>query len=353
MLRPYDRIRQQEDLWDLYTRKEEYSPRQLDHHGRFVYAQSADQDILEPTVSRYLTDNGYEVEYPDNARFAVCLTHDVDEIYPPHKHAILSALACLRRADFSGFERQMFWKRHGKEQSPYWNFQEIMDLEERYGAQSSFFFLATDADIKRFRYNIEDLEGELSQIVDRGWEIGLHGGYYACNDLEETLREKERLEHVLGKKVIGYRNHYLRFKVPDSWELLATAGFRYDTTFGYPEKVGFRNGTCHPFKPFNRNTNAEVNIWELPLAVMDVTLFSVSKSIQHAWDTVKKCIDTVSLHNGVLVVNWHNNSFNCPFKHQWERLYEDILRYCSQQGAWLTSAEEILEFWQRDQMQSI
>lgn len=344
MLHPNDtlqRIKQHEDLWDLYTRKEEYSPQQLDHYGRFVYAHSANRDVLEPRVSKYLVDSGYEIEYPDGKQFAVCLTHDVDEIYPPLKHTLLSTLTCLKGLDFSGFKQQAFWKLHGKEQSPYWNFQEIMDLEEKYNARSSFYFLATDADIRRFRYNIEDLEGELGRIVDRGWEVGLHGGYYAYNDLKEILREKERLEQALGRKVTGYRNHYLRFCVPDSWEILEKAGFEYDTTLGYPDTVGFRNGMCHPFRPYNLHTDTEFNILEIPLVIMDGTLFDSVRSYDEAWEMAKRLIDAVADCQGVLTLNWHTYSFNFPFRSSWPRLYEKILAYCHKREAWMTSGEKI------------
>lgn len=60
--------------------------------------------------------------------------------------------------------------------------------------------------------------------------------------LKILKKKKRRLEEVLGKKVVGYRNHYLRFRVPDTWELLSKAGFKYDTTFGYSDCAGFRNG---------------------------------------------------------------------------------------------------------------
>ncbi len=341
MLHLYDEIQQNEGLWDLYTQKEEYSPRQLDRYGRFVYAYSTNPDILEPRVSKHLVDNGYEIEYPDGKQFAVCLTHDVDEIYPPLKHTFLSTLTCLKGLDFSDFKQQAFWKLHGKERSPYWNFQEIMDLEEKYGACSSFYFLATDSDIRRFRYNIEDLEGELGQIVDCGWEVGLHGGYYAYNNLEENLREKGRLEQTLGRKVTGYRNHYLRFQVPESWEILEKAGFRYDTTLGYPDMVGFRNGMCHPFQPYNLLTGEEVSIVEIPMIIMDGTLFDSVRSYDEAWEMAKRLIDTVANCQGVLTLNWHTNSFNCSFRGSWPRLYEKILAYCHEGGALMTTGEEI------------
>lgn len=338
-------LKQNQELWELFTRKEEYHSKQLDRFGRFAHAFSNDKDILEPKVSKLLIEGGLKVEYPENKKFAVCLTHDVDEIYPPLHHTILSSIYCIKNFDFNKLKHQLFWKNKGKEFSPYRNFKEIMDLEEKYNAKSSFYFLATDKDIRRFRYNIEDLENELGSIVDKGWEVGLHGGYYAYNDLEEIKKEKERLEKVLGKEVIGYRNHYLRFKVPDTWKLLSEAGFKYDTTFGYDTMVGFRNGLCHPFKPFDLNSDDEIDILEIPLVIMDVALFGSVKSSNETWNTTKKLIDTVERYNGVLTLLWHNNVFNCPFREKWDVLYEKILRYCRDKNAWMTSGEDVLGWW--------
>ncbi|MDI3541378.1 MAG: hypothetical protein PWQ62_292 [Candidatus Methanomethylophilaceae archaeon] len=345
MLQIHDVLKKHDYLWDLYTLREEYRPSRLDKHERFIAAYSSNNCIPEPMVSRHLINNGHGVTYQDDKHFAVCLTHDVDEVYPPRTHTLLSMIASLRKQDLSGIKKQIFWKLGGKENSPYWNFQEIMDLEEKYGAQSSFYFLAADSDIKRFRYNIEDLEDELGQIVDRGWEVGLHGGYYAYNDLNEITKEKKRLEKALGRKVIGYRNHYLRFKVPDSWEILEKAGFEYDTTLGYPDAVGFRNGMCHPFRPYNLCSKCEIKIVEVPMIIMDGTLFGSTRSDGEAWAMAKRLIDTVASCQGVLTLNWHTNNFNCPYRASWSRLYEKILRYCHEGGAWMSSTQNIVKWW--------
>jgi len=345
MLHRIDTLRQHEELWNLYTLKEEYSPQQRDRFGRIPYAHSTNQHILEPKVSHYLVDDNPPLEYPDGQQFAVCLTHDVDEVYPPITHTIRSSLTCLKERDFKGLRRQAFWGAHGKERSPYWNFNEIMDLEQQYSAHSSFYLLATDTDIRRFRYKIEDLEDELGLILDRGWEIGLHGGYYAPDHQEEIQREKQRLEQVLGRKVTGYRNHYLRFTVPDSWEHLARAGFQYDTTLGYPDMVGFRNGMCHPFLPYNLNTGKEVNILEFPMIIMDLTLFKSTRSYEEAGDLAMRLVDTVASYKGVLTLNWHSEFFNCPFRSSWIRMYEKILKYCHEKNSWMTSGEAIRRWW--------
>lgn len=337
-------IKKDAQYWELYTKKGEYflnSPELYKEHD----AQVKDFDALQPEISRFLIANGLEIKYPENKNFAICLTHDVDEIYPPFSHTLLSSFYHLRDLNFKKLREQLFWQRKGKKHSPYWNFQQIIDLEKRYNAKSSFYFLATDKDIKRFRYNIEDLKSELINIVDEGWGVGLHGGYFTFNDFEKIKKEKRRLEKSIGREVIGYRNHYLRFKTPDTWELLAKAGFKYDLTFGYNDMIGFRNGMCHPFKPFNLNSNKEIDILEIPLNIMDGALFGFVKSFEQAWKMTKKLIDTVEKYHGVLTILWHSNNFNCKFKEHWVRLYEDILNYGRARNAWMTSGEEIWKWW--------
>ena len=154
-----------------------------------------------------------------------------------------------------------------------------------------------------------------------------------------------RLEAALGRKDIGCRNHHLRFKTPDSWEILADAGFGYDSTFGHRYSIGFRNGMCHPFNPYNLNTGKEIDILEIPLVVMDVALFATCKSFEEAWERTKNLIDTTASLNGVITLLWHNFVFGCKFRKDWTRLYEKVLHYCYGRKAWITSGEEIYRWW--------
>jgi peptidoglycan/xylan/chitin deacetylase (PgdA/CDA1 family) len=220
-------------------------------------------------------------------------------------------------------------------------------LEDKYSAKSSFYLLVVNRGNIDFNYSIEDLDIELKQILDMGCEVGLHGDREAYCNLEEIIAKKKKLEKILGKKIIGYRNHCLKFNVPDTWELLRKAGFKYDTTFGYADCVGFRNGMCHPYKPFNLNSNNDVDIIEIPLIVMDNTLFDyMNLDLNGAWKIIKILIDTVEKLNGVITILWHNTYMNGEKL----RLYEKILKYCYEKNAWLTSGEEIWKWWNKYMM---
>jgi|SRR5271157_797190 len=322
-------------LWDIFTRKEEYNAPIRDQYDRFPYYASKNRDIFEPLVSQYLIENKIPTEYPDNKPFAVCLTHDIDDIFESILSKGLSTISHIR----NGNPTEVFHSiaRMRSKKIPLWNFSKIMDLEEKYGAKSTFFFMAENPGEQEYSYNIEDLEPEISGIINRGWEVGLHGGHTTYLNAQEMRAKKERLEKVTRRPVLGYRNHYLRFKVPDTWEFLSETGFQYDTTLGYADCAGFRNGMCHPFRPFNLNTNQKIEILEIPLIVMDCTLDQSYMRLGSKWEFVKMLIDRIAACHGVFTILWHNTYMDGENL----KLYEKILHYCNENNAWMTNGSNI------------
>jgi peptidoglycan/xylan/chitin deacetylase (PgdA/CDA1 family) len=333
-------------LWKQFTKEEEYNPLQRDSFGRFSYFGSAYENCQNPTVSEFLIENGLEVFYPEGKSFAVCLTHDVDQLNLAKRVALQRITHSVSKfrlksaiVDLLGSINSRF--------SPLRNFQAIIDLERQYDAKSSFFFLAQTPQSHDFRYPIENLEMNLNVISDSGFEIGLHGGLTAYNKSKQMLGEKERLERIIGKPVIGYRNHYLCFEVPTTWDLLSRVGFDYDVTFGYHDQSGFRNGMCHPFKPYNLINERFINIIEIPLVVMDTTIFGYSRlSLQDAWKMIRRLIDVTKQLHGTISILWHN-------ARMWGdmlKLYHKILNYCFEKNAWLCSGQEACTWWTQNKL---
>lgn len=343
----HEAVKNNKRLFDIFVAKQEYGGRR-DRHGRCLYEFSGNKDVLKPVVSSYLVNKGFlNVRWPEDHKFAACLTHDVDQVYPTWKYtAFTTAKFALKLRPKEGLRRLQGKVKKERSSNPCWNFKKILKLEMRYGAKSTFYFNTASRDLV-WTYDIEDLTDELRYIADMGWEVGLHGGYYSYDDLEELKKERERLEKALGKRVIGIRMHYLRFKVPDTWRLLADLGLKYDTTFGFDDVPGFRNGMCHPFKPYDLEMEKEVNILEIPLIVMDVSLFEMR--INEAWETIKGLIKVTERNMGVITILWHNRTFDGIFWGQWTKLYEKILHILEKKKAWMASGEEIYKYWSKMQ----
>lgn len=338
----HDILQQDPEIWRLFTCAEEYNETFRDSYDRFPHYMSNHREPFEPRASQYLIEQGYHPEYPDGQPFAVCLTHDIDGVYRSALSKGYATLSSLKNGDF--IKALANAKQVRSKKLPFSNFREIMALEEEYGARSSFYFLALAPGDQDYTYDVRDFEEEIGMIADAGWEVGLHGGHRAYCDPEALAAEKQRLESVLGRPITGYRNHFLRFRVPETWEHLSRAGFCYDATFGYADCVGFRNGMCHPFRPYNLRTGREIDILEIPLTVMDGTLDRyMGLDAAKAWEVIRRLIDATERCHGVFTLLWHNTYM------EGERLkfYEKILGYCREKGAWMTSGKDISALWNK------
>lgn len=334
------------DLFDIFCSKQEYDSKK-DEYGRFIHKFSSYKNIEYPVVSNYLLKNGLQIQWPEKTKFAACLTHDVDTIYPSWKYTLFTASKlALKMKTKKSLERMASKLGNNNRRNPYWNFKKTLELEKQYDAKSTFYFLAATDDLSGTVYNVEDLTAELDIISEMGGEVGLHGGFYSYNNIEKLREEKERLEKASGRKAIGIRMHYLRFSVPYTWRLIADLGFKYDATFGYPDMPGFRNGMCHPFKPYDLIAKDSVDVLEIPLTVMDNSLYRMGPD--EAWFKVQKLVEAVEKNNGVITILWHNNTFDEVFAGEWARMYEKILQLLKEKKAWMTNGAEICDYWTKN-----
>ncbi len=334
-------LKKNERLWGIYTGEEEYDPMFRDRYNRFAYYMSTGHNVFKPEVSEFLFNEGHNIEYPFGKRFALALTHDIDNVMLSRLGTISRSVHQLAGGKF-GQSAKTILGRSAKRFNPLWNFDKIIALEKKYGAKSSFYFLSLERGDADFSFEIKDLKDELRGIIQSGHEVGLHGGHNAYNNLDILLKQKDRIEKAAGMEVVGYRNHYLRFKIPSTWELLKRAGFKYDATFGYNDCVGFRNGMGHPFRPFNLESGDFIDIIEIPLIIMDCTLDSYMRlDTEQSWLVIKRLLDTVSNISGAVSILWHNTDM------QGEKLelYEKILSYGKEKDAWMTSGSELYNWW--------
>jgi len=336
----------QQELWDLFSLKNEYNPVYKDIFNRNTFWASQNANIFKPVVSEYIIKQGFAPIYPDNKPFALCLTHDIDVLYDVaswkrHTVNIIKNISKLNIYNQIKYFKSIFSK---KITSPF-HISNIINIEKKYNARSSFYFLSLLKGEVDYNYDV-NLINELYELIKaNNCEIGLHGGHNAFNNLNKIIVEKARLEMAAGTEVIGYRNHYLKFELHNTWNFLEKADLKYDTTLGYADCAGFRNGMCHPFYPFNLESNCFMNIMELPLNIMDGSLsFYMRMDFSNKIKLIKELIDETAKNKGVLTILWHNSGIN----EENGVLYNEVLKYAFEKNAWLTSAGEVVKWYKKN-----
>jgi len=289
------------------------------------------------------------IHWPDNRKFALCLTHDVDRVQKKWWHCAYYLLK-------TGNPYHLVSLFNKGRERPYWNFDKIVEIEKNFGVFSTFFFLNETKRVDILKpssykltfgnYNIKDPDiVEVIKTLDSGgWEIGVHGSYDSYLNKELLLTEKATLERILGKSVLGIRQHFLNLEIPRTWELQCAVGFKYDVTFGSRDKVGFRDEMDIPFRPLDIP-----QFLAIPLTIMDGPLFEHSDNVEDAWRKCKELIVEAEGRGALLTVLWHNNAFNEEEYPGRAGLYEKIIQECKTRGAWIARCCDIFEWCSKDE----
>ena len=236
----------------------------------------------------------------------IFLSHDVDWRLqgPPIEHI-------LERKD--RFEQELFEKT--KPENLYRNIPEYMEIEEKFDVRSTFFF--------RTFYengNVLDYEDDIKQLQKLDWEIGLHTDPSSINDLDRIRLEKEKLESISGKQIIGNRVHYLNYnsELPEKLEKL---GFSYDSSLRHSKNIIDEKEMGY----------SRINgIIEFPVTLMDAYLFTHMKIQEDG--IIPEFQKTLDLgrslsENNVISVIWHDN----VLKMKGGRMYKQILEFLTSQ----------------------
>jgi hypothetical protein len=232
--------------------------------------------------------------------------------------------------------------------NPLWNFDTYIEIEKRFNATSSFYFLANQTtEDSDYDFQSPLLREEMLRLSKEGCEVGLHTSFYSFANQNKIASEKALLEEALGGEVVGVTQHYVRCKIPETWRYLETAGIIYDASFGYAQEVGFRSGTCLPFRLRDFKSKRTLSLLEIPFVVMDGTLFQkryLNLSFGEALEICKELIDVTHRYNGCFTIQWHS-SLDREMERFWLDLYEKILEYASQFDTWFTDGKKLASWW--------
>jgi len=252
----------------------------------------------------------------------VALSHDVDRIKKTYQY-FTQLVSAAKKLDGNKFNNQI---KSFFSSEPYWCFDKMIEIEKKYSVKSTFFILNESIDFQftninswklslgRYKINESKLVDKILWLDQNGWEIGVHGSYNSYKDYNLLSDEKKTLENILGHEVIGIRQHYLNLD-QNTWNLHRDAGFKYDSSWGFTDGIGFKEEKEKPFAPFKDSFIV------YPLHVMDYCFINESQR----WEKFQEILEVVDKNNSLLVINWHQRVFNKSEFPQYSENYTKII----------------------------
>jgi hypothetical protein len=329
----------------MLSRWEETAVSAHDEHSRFPATASVayKQGFLDrPIVDEYALVLREWLKVllprwkPKQRSFSVQLSHDVDHVrrFPTLDNATRSiardlvkrrslSMACrtvydlaaqLLSPEYSSYIQGIRW---------------LANLSRKNGLGNDIFYFMADGP-GPFGGGYDPASPLVKKCIEdvrrQGFEIGLHASYNSLGDTETLVREKARLEAITGAPVHTVRQHYLRFRAPDTWRHFERAGFASDSTMAYADHEGFRCGTCHPFRPFDIERNCTLDLQEIPLVTVDGTLHvyrghTPQEAARRVLELARRCQQV----EGTFTMLWHNSSLDGEWL-PWASMYQQVVQ---------------------------
>ena len=324
------------DIWAsaffMLTRWEEYVNPTRDEHGRFpaIASTALKYNFLHlPIVNFYaymltemLIHIGYHIEdhLEENSILArtIILTHDIDILQSNPKWKSIGG-DILKRHNLNMALHRLFTFR-----DPLDCFDYLMDKSEYIVTKSIFFFMAADhregysgnyLNTKKFKETIE-------KIKNRGHIIGFHAGHGTADNPDRYAEELQLLRQHTGLDITFSRQHFLKFDMPRTFNILEANGITHDFTLGYSDSEGFRCGTGNSYQVFDFLARKTLNVREVPLIIMDSTL-NHTKHLSAAQAEV--LFENYIPNYTPVSILFHNSSFDNYTWKGWKKLYDKII----------------------------
>jgi len=306
---------------------------------------------------------------PAGHDFAVCLTHDIDFIgIRDHKfdHTMLGflyrstfgSLKSLLRGRISLGRLFETWGAVASLPFVYLGWAEDFwepfkwYLKAEAGLPSTYFLIpfkhsagervpGPHASRRATAYDVGDLKDTTPVLTKAGCELGVHG-LDSWHSADKGRAERERVSNVTGQPSLGIRMHWL-LNDSKTVEVLEDAGYSYDSTAGYNETIGYRNGTTQVFRPVGART-----LLELPMHIQDGALFYPQRLDLTEGQAQERCqplIDNAVKLGGVLTVLWHDRSHGA--ERFWGGFYLELLQKLKSLKAWFGAAGQVVNWFRQ------
>ena len=200
----------------------------------------------------------------------------------------------------------------GLTKDPWDTYQYILDTLNKFSLNSIIFFLVGrySAKNKNLHYS-SPIMRRLIRYIANNCKIGLHPSFYTSLSFKTIQKEKLRLESISGEKISRSRQHFLKFKLPDTYLHLVKAGISEDYSMGFADSAGFRAGICSPFFFYDLKNEQITALKIFPVTCMEGNFIKyMNKTPEQSVYIISTLLDKVKSVDGLFISIWHNHTLS-------------------------------------------
>ena len=306
----------------MLSRYEEYVEFKPDLYGRYNVTESLafkNNFLKEPVVDKWIIQfkNVLNKKFPNlkfkPSKFEAIVTYDVDVAYKfEGRNAVRNAGSFIKdlfQAKFKNIvsRNEVLQK---KKADPWDTYNYIEKIISKNNLTSIFFFLVGDnsKNDRNLSYKNPVMKSLVNKIKTFS-EIGIHPSFKSSIFTKKILLEKKRLEEICGKNITKSRQHFLKFRLPQTYNTLIESGITEDYSMGFPYEAGFRAGTSKPFYFYDLLAETTTTLKIFPITLMDGNFFTNgNQTHENILEDITNLINEVKNLDGTFLSIWHNHT---------------------------------------------
>lgn len=308
----------------LLSRYEECLPHIRDQYNRFEASESIGYKngfLTEPVVDQWLLriKDILAAKFPElrfKAReYQFISTIDIDNAYAFKNKGFIRTVGAFGRSIVNFNLSEVLFRIKvllGQAKDPYDTYDFQLQVQKEHGLKTIYFFLLADYGLndKNVPHYNQEFQSLIKHLADYA-QIGIHPGFNSNKKNEKLKQEKKRLEKIIHRPVIRSRQHFLILHLPHTYQRLIDNDILEDHSMGYAEHIGFRAGTCTPYRFYDLDLETETQLMVYPFAVMEATLkYYMKLPPEEAKKQISELIEKVRSVNGTFIGLWHNETLN-------------------------------------------
>lgn len=166
----------------------------------------------------------------------------------------------------------------------------------------------------RFTAATPALGALVQEFVQRGYEIGLHPGYATATNAAALQEQHRALGQLLGRPVTAARQHYAKYRYPDTPRNYLAEDFTDDYSAIPVAYVGFKYGLAVPFPWYDVARDEMTTLEVHPTLVMDRSLQKYQRlTPEAALNETRRVLGEVRAHGGTFRWLLHNDTLADAF----------------------------------------